>query len=717
MVQDTLRMDKNTKVERPEMVKSKFNNSGDLTKELNNLGLVKSIKEMVGAITSVKDFIKKQNETIGEKISNAFSSDKKATVQGSEGSIVEKNMGEDLSNISLSLEPFLNDMKSYFKEQKWQDKVTKKFRDTQIKALEGLKNSGFLKFLFILISVGVVTLLTKVMAAVKTFSSIIGGVTKLFKIGEKIPLIGKVFTPIIKGLGGVGSILGKFGGLIDNVFKGFLKIIGPVAKFFGLGARFMKALPVIGWVITGIMAVIDGIKGFFQADEIFGHVTTFGEKMVSAFASVISGLLLGLVDTKTIVKIIMPIKQVFDVISVAVGDFINIFKLLVGYFKGENSMDDVVDSVGTFVKNIVVGIFTYAFVSLPKLIGNLLLSTLKLVFISLPKMMYSIAFGTIKAIASIPKLVLNTVLTAMKVVYSIIPKFFADLMSSVLGKISDVFSGVADFFGRDSIIGSMFAKLSDIAQMASDGWGMIADLFGRVGEVIDNVKGIVNKAFKWFFSIIDTTKALIFSFYDWIANFKQAFTDVISTVGAIFEYVLKWSEGLISGGKKMINSIKGVFTAIWGVYKNMVLGIKDKLISVFGSIVDTIASVVGDMPNKFITAITSAMTSIASVMANLTSIILTKVKDAVSGIPIIGKLFGGDDTETEVVTPKQENKIESEPQTDNGKKLEEAVKPVPVAKEENNAQQTKQLEMMDKQNKIFEQMLSKLAPQTNIAFN
>ena len=75
MVQDTLRMDKNTKVERPEMVKSKFNNSGDLTKELNNLGLVKSIKEMVGAITSVKDFIKKQNETIGEKISNAFSSD------------------------------------------------------------------------------------------------------------------------------------------------------------------------------------------------------------------------------------------------------------------------------------------------------------------------------------------------------------------------------------------------------------------------------------------------------------------------------------------------------------------------------------------------------------------------------------------------------------------------------------------------------------------
>ena len=201
-------------------------------------------------------------------------------------------------------------MKSYFKEQKWQDKVTKKFRDTQIKALEGLKNSGFLKFLFILISVGVVTLLTKVMAAVKTFSTIIGGVTKLFKIGEKIPLIGKVFTPIIKGLGGVGSILGKFAGLIDNVFKGFLRIIGPVAKFFGLGARFMKALPVIGWVITGIMAVIDGIKGFFQADEIFGRVTTFGEKMVSAFASVISGLLLGLVDTKTIVKIIINLLNI-----------------------------------------------------------------------------------------------------------------------------------------------------------------------------------------------------------------------------------------------------------------------------------------------------------------------------------------------------------------------------------------------------------------------
>src|SRR5574343_1225917 len=177
MAQDQLRIDKNTKIERPEMVKSKFNNSGDLTKELATSGITKSMKEMVGALASVKDFLKKQNEVIGETISNAFKSDNKATVQGSEGSIIEKNMGEDLSNISLSLEPFLNDMKSYFKEQKWQDKVTKKFREAQLKALDELKNSSILKFLFILISVGVVTLLTKVMAAVKTFSTIIGGVT------------------------------------------------------------------------------------------------------------------------------------------------------------------------------------------------------------------------------------------------------------------------------------------------------------------------------------------------------------------------------------------------------------------------------------------------------------------------------------------------------------------------------------------------------------
>ena len=662
MVQDTLRMDKNTKVERPEMVKSKFNNSGDLTKELNNLGLVKSIKEMVGAITSVKDFIKKQNETIGEKISNAFSSDKKATVQGSEGSIVEKNMSEDLSNISLSLEPFLNDMKSYFKEQKWQDKVTKKFRDTQIKALEGLKNSGFLKFLFILISVGVVTLLTKVMATVKTFSTIIGGVTKLFKIGEKIPLIGKVLSPIIKGLTGVGNILGKFGGLINNVFKGFTKIIGPVGKFFGFGAKFLKALPVIGWVITGVMALIDGIKGFFQADEIFGHVTSFGEKMVAALSGVISGLTMGLIDTKTFAKMLEPLAYTFNWISDVVGEFVDIIKLLVGYFKGETTMDALVDSIGGFIKTLLVGALKTALVTIPDVIIKITLQTLKIVF-------------------------------------SAIPKFLAEFISSVLGKISTIFSSVADYFGKDSVIGFIFTKISDIFAMASEGFGLIGDVFYMLGDVLDTIKNGSDKFFVWF------------------GNFEQVFNDVVTVVVEIFDYVFEWADGLIISGKKMINSIKGVFTAIWGVYKNMVLGIKDKLISVFGSIVDTIASVVGDMPNKFITAITSAMTSIASVMANLTSIILTKVKDAVSGIPIIGKLFGGDDTETEVVTPKQENKIESEPQTDNGKKLEEAVKPVPIAKEETNAQQTKQLEMMEKQNKIFEQMLSKLAPQTNIAFN
>ena len=111
------------------------------------------------------------------------------------------------------------------------------------------------------------------------------------------------------------------------------------------------------------------------------------------------------------------------------------------------------------------------------------------------------------------------------------------------------------------------------------------------------------------------------------------------------------------------------------------------------------------------------MTSVAKVMSNLTSVILTEVKNAVSDIPLVGKLFDKEVKDVELTTPKVENTLESEAQTDDGKMLGEVVKPVQVSNEDNSLNQVKQNEMMDKQNKIFEQMLNRLAPQTTIAFN
>jgi len=103
---------------------------------------------------------------------------------------------------------------------------------------------------------------------------------------------------------------GKLRGLnriFDALPGKFLSKLAPVFKFFGMGAKFAKAIPVLGWVITIIMALFDGVKGFLNADEITGKISTFGDKMVAALSSILSGFTLGLIDSKTIAKVIEPL--------------------------------------------------------------------------------------------------------------------------------------------------------------------------------------------------------------------------------------------------------------------------------------------------------------------------------------------------------------------------------------------------------------------------
>ena len=112
----------------------------------------------------------------------------------------------------------------------------------------------------------------------------IGGVIKYFTIP---------FEATLKALSGIttmlresvlfkkivdffGKIRAFFGGWVDNAlltitnFFGKFKIFAGFFKGFGIG--FMKVfskVPVIGWFITGVMAVIDFFEGFFGKDGSF----------------------------------------------------------------------------------------------------------------------------------------------------------------------------------------------------------------------------------------------------------------------------------------------------------------------------------------------------------------------------------------------------------------------------------------------------------------
>jgi hypothetical protein len=140
---------------------------------------------------------------------------------------------------------------------------------------------------------------------------------------------GPTFEAIFGFFGKIGSaIKSAFSGAAGKIVEWVVEIWGKISKFFGavgkgggwiskiLGyvpffAKLIKWIPIIGWVITGIMGVFDFFKGFDagKAESIFGGSGLFA-KIMSGVSYLVSGLTMGLVSPETIGKILKTITEV-----------------------------------------------------------------------------------------------------------------------------------------------------------------------------------------------------------------------------------------------------------------------------------------------------------------------------------------------------------------------------------------------------------------------
>jgi phage-related protein len=140
---------------------------------------------------------------------------------------------------------------------------------------------------------------------------------------------GPAFEAIFGFFGKIGSaIKGAFSGAAGKIIDWVVGIWGKISKLFtvvgegggwvakvlGVAGRFgglMKYIPIIGWVITGIMGIIDFFKGFDagKAESIFGGSGLIA-KIMSGLSYVVSGLTMGLVSPETIGKILKTVTEV-----------------------------------------------------------------------------------------------------------------------------------------------------------------------------------------------------------------------------------------------------------------------------------------------------------------------------------------------------------------------------------------------------------------------
>ena len=742
--------------QKPQMIKSVFNEPGDLVKDLSKSGLLKSVKDINVTLDSIKSFLNAQEEYFKiskEKMTeNNSIPQQKVTVQTKPVQSISSIAKETIDTKEFEKEANVKDIKGFFSDWKYDNHKDGDWQKAILEHVGKIANNGWMKLLFILVTVGVVTLITKVTWFLKTLGVMMNGVKSLLYISGKIPIIGrfikpferifdvffngfkkvvkifdemprkivevltkpvKIFLPIVKLLDRIGGVFGKITGssAITNFSKSFLRIfevlseggktvssvigrfkglknfVAPIAKIFGIGLKFMKVIPVVGQIIAAIMSIFDAFTGWFDSDKIVGHVSSLGDKVISAASSVISGLLLGLIDTKTIAKTFEPLARIIDNIKTAITSFFDIFSNV-------SSFSDLAKNIKTFG------------IKLFDIVYDNIKQAFKLLFVNIPK--YIIMFG-----------------------------------SSMIKSIGEMFTKIGSWFSKDSLIGKDFNSIGSFFQNMGNSWEETVKMFESIISDFDNIKymfgifvdwfgGLFIKFAKFYKSNFLRTIGIIKSnFLRTIGIIKSNFLRNIGIMKDIFGTFVDWFGGLGDKFGNIFSTLGNVFSNIWEGIKTKVSKLGNNLKGAFSSIFDSIVSGLKNLPTSIANSIKGLSSTFASVFSNIPNMIIESIKSALDIIGSAKGLFDamgfGDKnenakTENLVVNQSQSptNVPVSEKQTDNGENLQKVVEKKSTKTEEQSeltALNAQQVEFMKSMVELNKQMLSKMTPQSTIVFN
>lgn len=153
---------------------------------------------------------------------------------------------------------------------------------------------GWLKSLFVVGAGAIVGYINEFLLAWKSFFKFFKSITSIFgKIVAVFTDISKITEPLSKGWNWIKSSFSKITGIFSKIGSFFSKIggffsklgaISKISAFIKPALAFTKAIPIVGWVITGITAVFDFFKGFFTTEG------DFFDKLIGGFKGLFDGI-------------------------------------------------------------------------------------------------------------------------------------------------------------------------------------------------------------------------------------------------------------------------------------------------------------------------------------------------------------------------------------------------------------------------------------------
>ena len=691
--------------QKPQMIKSVFNDAGDLVKDLTKSGLLKGIKDINVTLGSIKGFLIAQKEyfkIFKEKITEKNAIPPKNAVSSNALMTTANITKPKIDTSEFRQESMNKDIKDYFSDWKYHKQKDNSWQKAILGRVEELSDRGIIKLLFLLVTVGVVTLITKVSVFLHTLSVFLRGFRMLLTVGGKIPLIGRFIKPFenlfnvfYNGLRRIINIFDELPNKIVNNLSRPIKLISKILKFaekvgkvlgkFSFGSailKFTKPISEIVNVITGGAKMVSGsvgrLKGITRFARPFLKVLGIGSKFL---------------------KLIPVVGQILAVIMGFVDAIVGWFNAdaIVGHVASFG--DKVLASISSVVSGLLLGLVSAK--TLAKIFEPFarIIDNIKQVWVNFFNIFDNVSsfsdfVNNIKVfINKYISLFFDNIKQAFKILFLNIPKFINELLINSLRYIGKLFSKIGSWFSKDSLIGKVFNSIGSFFQSMGDSWDETIKMYESILSDFDNIKEI----FKMF--------------VDWFGEIGDSFGRVFSKIG-------------------------DVFSNLWVGIQNKVSDLGSKLKGAFSSIFDSIVSGLKELPTSITNAIGGLASTFASVFSNIPTMIVDSIKSALSVIGSAKGLFDGaadllgfGDKNKESVksneTPQSHSQTPvnvpvSDKQTDNGENLQKVIEKKSSKSEEQSeltSLNAQQLEFTKSMVEINKQMLSRMTPTTNVAFN
>ncbi|MDO5149492.1 MAG: phage tail tape measure protein [Oscillospiraceae bacterium] len=441
----------------------------------------------------------------------------------------------------------------------------------------------------------------------------------------KIALIAASLGPLLIVLGKTISTIGSLMTFISNLPA---LIASAKAAFATLSGAFSSVIAPVLAVIAVIAALVAAFKHLWETNEEFrDKILEVWDKVKATFDRLTSGIVdrlnalgFNFKDIKEVISavwealcsVLAPLfegafNQIANIFTLVTDTVLSILDIFIGLFTGDW------DQMWNGVKSLFEGVWNYI------------------------KSTFSNYIDTVKGVADV---FLGWFGTSWNEVWNSVKDFFVGIWTGISTFVSDVFTGISDFFTsvwtgiRDFFLGIWLAIYTYVSGKVNEVLMVITTVWTAVSTVITTVMDAI-------YTVISSVWNAVYDFISPLLDaFAYLFETIFEAVRVIISRVMDWiSEkiqniwnSIVSFLTPLLEGVKNTFDVIWNAISTMISTVSSAISNVINAVWTKISGFISTTMSSIKSVISTVWNAISSIVSSVVSAISDKVSSVWSSI-------------------------------------------------------------------------------------